>query len=184
MKFNNFEAQVSDKVEIGDSSTGTSSSTTYFTKPTYSTEKGWECPRCGRINAPWVRQCDCSSDYPYYEEWWKKITCSPDTFRIHPESDPIYSTGVPHTIHKAPSSICQAESKPEDYSNVTAWANGTTIDSPDNPWNQFKTPTAGGSDYYDTVTKSWVNVPHTLTNMQHDLKDLAEKLQRLDNKEK
>ena len=30
-------------------------------------ERGWECPRCHHINAPWVRQCDCSA------EW--KITC-------------------------------------------------------------------------------------------------------------
>lgn len=22
-------------------------------------EKGWECPRCHKINAPWVRECDC-----------------------------------------------------------------------------------------------------------------------------
>lgn len=20
---------------------------------------GWECPRCGRINAPWMNQCTC-----------------------------------------------------------------------------------------------------------------------------
>ena len=45
-----------DKVQIGDSTIGTSTSTTY-TQPR--AEQGWECPRCGRINAPWVRQCDC-----------------------------------------------------------------------------------------------------------------------------
>jgi len=41
-------------------------------------EQGWECPRCGHINAPWVRQCDCSrsnnytitSDLTYKPERW------------------------------------------------------------------------------------------------------------------
>lgn len=22
--------------------------------------KGWECPRCGQVNAPWKRTCDCN----------------------------------------------------------------------------------------------------------------------------
>lgn len=32
---------------------------------------GWVCPRCGSINAPWVRQCNCS------ENNWT-ITCGID----------------------------------------------------------------------------------------------------------
>jgi hypothetical protein len=29
---------------------------------------GWACPRCGKINAPWVTSCDCYpySSYPVY----------------------------------------------------------------------------------------------------------------------
>lgn len=23
--------------------------------------KGWECPKCGTVNAPWKPQCDCKS---------------------------------------------------------------------------------------------------------------------------
>lgn len=39
-------------------------------------EKGWECPRCGRINAPWIRQCDCSAKWEIMyntdtPDWWK-----------------------------------------------------------------------------------------------------------------
>ena len=90
-----------DKVQVGNSTTGTSTWTCPYQPP--KVEQGWECPRCGRINAPWVRQCDCSrSDWTYKPEWWKEITCSgtssqiqldSDTFRIHPESDPKYQVG-------------------------------------------------------------------------------------------
>ena len=59
-------------------------------------EQGWECPRCGRINAPWVRSCDCNrdtwtvnwtsdkttvSDRP---GWWKEVTCHDDNIMNNP----------------------------------------------------------------------------------------------------
>lgn len=64
-------------------------------------QQGWECPRCGRINAPWVSACSCSrnswtitcnssSMEEQKEEWWK---VNPDIFRIHPESAPTYEVG-------------------------------------------------------------------------------------------
>jgi len=68
------------------------------TETSYTSEKGWECPRCGRINAPWVRQCDCPPSTTStwgtitvnpYDEWWK----TSETFKIHPEST-IYTTSV------------------------------------------------------------------------------------------
>ena len=24
-------------------------------------QEGWICPRCGKVNAPWVQQCTCES---------------------------------------------------------------------------------------------------------------------------
>ena len=33
----------------------------YF--PIQSAQWGWECPRCGQINAPWASHCDCRKNY-------------------------------------------------------------------------------------------------------------------------
>ena len=79
------------KVQVDKSTTtaGTSTSTNYsYTYPKPKAEQGWECPRCGRINAPWVRQCDCSrsnwtitsDDWTYKPDWWKDVICNSDTF--------------------------------------------------------------------------------------------------------
>lgn len=144
MKYNVFEdSQASESCAKADTNTSNTSNFQNWLKPR--PQQGWECPRCGRINAPWVQQCSCSpnnwsitwtSDHIDTDpDWWKHVTCHDDSVQL----------------------------------------NGTTYGS--------CAPMAGGSDYYDTVTKSWVNVPNTLTNMKHDLEDLAEKLQRLNNKE-
>ena len=92
-------------------------------------ESGWLCRRCGRINAPWVRQCDCSPSTSTWDkitinpcdDWWKyRITCDDDMFKVHPETVVYTTTSV----------------------------------------NQV----AGGSDYKDSVTGDWVNVPKNYTN--------------------
>ena len=138
--------RTTDKVQTGDTVKGTSTSTTYdnmiytYGNSSCSTEKGWECPRCGRINAPWVRQCDCPRNDNKWEitwnkddcakPWWYdyKVTCNgtsaqtqidSDTFKIHPESV-VFTTNVNQAV--------------------------------------------GGSDYKDSVTGDWVNVPKTYTN--------------------
>ena len=90
-----------DKVQQAESTAGTSTSANYYTIPPYHGERGWLCPRCGRVNAPWVRQCDCSDNNwtitcgdTAGDEWWKKyVTITSDTFRMHPESAPTYEVG-------------------------------------------------------------------------------------------
>ena len=75
------------KAQVNNSTTSTS--TTYQCPYIKSkAEQGWECPRCGHINAPWVRQCDCTRGTHDYDkwtitptwtdgEWWKThITCT------------------------------------------------------------------------------------------------------------
>ena len=47
-------------------------------------QEGWICPRCGKVNAPWVIQCSCNRDTqilpkvgaPYYEGG--QVTCNID----------------------------------------------------------------------------------------------------------
>ena len=140
MKNTVFEnAQASESCAKADINTNNTSNFQTQLKPR--PQQGWECPRCGRINAPWIQQCSCApenwsitwtSDHiDTYPDWWKHINCHDD---------------------------------------ITTYSSCAQV--------------VGGSDYYDTGTKSWVNVPHTLTNIQHDLKDLTEKLQYFDNKEK
>lgn len=122
-----------------DNTTSTTTSTSYtYTPPSpkYQSEKGWECPRCGRINAPWVRQCDCNrdnwnitwTDNTSEDEWWKKkysVTGDSDVFKIHPDD-------ITYTFTTAPDSI----------------------------------PTVGGSDYWDDSRKIWTNVLKNVSNMK------------------
>ena len=54
---------------------GTSTTYTINSNPSYRAEEGWLCPRCKRINAPWVRQCDCSPSNDKItinpcDQWW------------------------------------------------------------------------------------------------------------------
>lgn len=149
-----------DKVQVGDSTTGTSTSTTYTVNSKPPTEYGWACPRCGRINAPWKSQCDCVgggywyptwSPWDYKEPWWKQIYCDSDTFKVHPET----------TTWKAPSSVCHSDSATVAKSNP----NSTVYTTAHND-------VVGGSDYWNSATRNWENVPHTLTNMQKDLDEI------------
>lgn len=132
--------------------TSTSTTSSQWTTYTYNSEKGWECPRCGKINAPWIRQCDCSrnnqtitwiSDHlDYKPERWNEVTCEPDTFRIHPESGPIW---------KVPCGLDSATIAKPDLDIVHTYVTSTNN-------------IAGGSDYQDDKSKQWVNVVKECTN--------------------
>ena len=42
-------------------------------------QKGWECPRCGRINAPWLPCCSCNKSTTYAMPWTKDTTSTGST---------------------------------------------------------------------------------------------------------
>ena len=145
-----------DKVQVGESTTGTSTSTSYTINSTPPTEYGWACPRCGRVNAPWKSTCDCAGGYyypnwyhpwDYKEPWWKQVYCDSDTFKVHPES----------TTWKAPETYCGSDSS-------TCKADGVTT-----AWNSNSAMDTGGSDYWNSVTRNWENVPKTETNQIDDM---------------
>ena len=150
--------ETTDKVQVAESTTGTSTSTTYTVNSKPPTEYGWACPRCGRINAPWKSQCDCSGNYwypswekPYYDEWWKHVYCDSDTFKVHPET----------TTWKAPSSVCHSDS-----ATVTQSSPNSTV------YTTAYNDVVGGSDYWNPSTNTWENVSKSISNMKQELDEI------------
>lgn len=54
---------------------------TQMSKP----EEGWLCPRCGRVNAPWVRQCDCTGWTDWTITWTNDYTKDFDWTKYNPD---------------------------------------------------------------------------------------------------
>ena len=154
---------LNDKVQVGETTAGTSTSTTtsqWQTYNHYKAEQGWECPRCGRINAPWVRQCDCRGNYWYTTwtsdksttgdkpEWWRDyVTCGQaDDITKNPN---IYTVGgsdykvAPNTYVN----VSGTQSNKVDP-NVTAWS----CTNPDIAINDFTTYRTDVPKTYTTET--------------------------------
>lgn len=56
--------------------------------------KGWECPKCGKGLAPWVKECDCvqvkQPIFPNYDPWPGHIR--PHPVYPYPYTDKWYDT--------------------------------------------------------------------------------------------
>lgn len=124
------------KVENSTTTAGTSTSTNYSCPYTKSkAEQGWECPRCGRINAPWVRSCDCSGWSNWQitwndnttKPWWYdyKVTCETDNITSNPN---IYEVGgSDYKEGNTYVNYCSTQTnKSNPDTKVTAW-NSQTI---------------------------------------------------------
>ncbi len=165
---------LNDKVQMGETTAGTSTSTTttasqWQTYNYHKAEQGWECPRCGSINAPWVRQCDCSrsnwtitSDWTYKPTWWKEVTCDSDTFKVHPDST-VYQVGG--SDYKAGDTYVNVGGTQSNKvkPNVTAW----NCTSPDIAVNDFTT-------YRTDVPKTYTTIANSIDNLQKQLDELKE----------
>ena len=122
---------------------GTSTTTNWqcpWYHPQRNIEYGWECPRCGKINAPWITSCDCNQNWSitwtanklnvkpnqtWHEnkEWWKEITCHDDSILNNPTTYQVggsdYRTGDTYV------NVSGAQSnKVESNSVTTAWNSG------------------------------------------------------------
>ena len=43
----------------------------------YKGQEGWVCPKCGRVNAPWIATCPCYDDKGYTMTWTGQFTADP-----------------------------------------------------------------------------------------------------------
>ena len=140
-----------------DNTTSTTTSTSYtYTPPSpkYQSEKGWECPRCGRINATWVRQCDCNrnwsitwTDNTSEDEWWKKYSVKGDSdvFKIHPDDITYTFTTAPDSIPTVGGSDYWDDAK-KIWSNIlknvsNTQSNKVNPNSVTTAWNNITTKT-------------------------------------------
>lgn len=82
----------------------------------YSNSYGWICPRCGRVNAPWIDHCDCND----YVTWAStespsiNLTQGPTTCT---STSSIGSTAVTYTLYSDTGAI--KETSTEKDKNIS-----------------------------------------------------------------
>ena len=148
-----------DKVYTGDSTTS-GSSYTWTYNPSRQAEKGWECPRCGRINAPWISHCDCSRDTWTIDctagntsaqpQWWKSAPVIKGSSNLKvtldAEADNVLNNPVTYT-HVGDTFTCNT---PQSYTTSSA----TTQQNPNSvttAWN-CTNPNQCHTPHYTTET--------------------------------
>ena len=121
--------------------TTTSTSTKDYSPKHGRHDYGWECPKCGKVWAPWIACCNCGQNWtitcddlvyrPNYDpEWWKTyVTCKgtstqvqvdSDTIKIHPESTVYQVGGSDYKEKDTYVNVSGTQSNKVDP-NITAW---------------------------------------------------------------
>ena len=99
------------------------SSTAYPPRQSPIVAQGWECPRCGAINAPWISQCQCAKRQFTITctDGLSQAQCDSETFKIHPDSTIYQVGGSDYKEGNTYVNVGGTQSNKVD-SNVTAWS--------------------------------------------------------------
>ena len=76
---------------------------TFYPHKNQAIQQGWECPRCGNINAPWSSQCNC------VRETWT-ITCGDSIsggLSLDDCSTAIDNLTQTYNTYSCPNSVCK-----------------------------------------------------------------------------
>ena len=137
-------------METNTNGSTTGKTTTSGYSYTYSSpQQGWECPRCGRINAPWMSQCCCSRGYwhPTWTsdkvyvgdkpEWWEDyVTCS-QADNVTKDST-SYTTGGSN--HKAEPNITAWNCTNPNNCHTPHYTTGTVVNDGIYDYYNLRTP--------------------------------------------
>lgn len=71
-------------------------------------QQGWQCPRCGRINAPWVESCSCQMPTYVTTKWYTNVPSYCQGCSNHPSNG---GSGICHCILGGTKITCSTDIK-------------------------------------------------------------------------
>lgn len=66
-----------------------------YSEPIPNYQQGWVCPKCGRVNAPWVSSCICQNDFDIVINYKTNMPASCRNCSNHPING---GSGICHCI--------------------------------------------------------------------------------------